>query len=215
MWYPNIPKWTKVVVAWSERSCHCTTKFMSLSFTFLLSIRSTYPVTSNTPHLGCSKGPLHLSLSVHFLLSWPLPPYQNGTTNSCSITWSLLMSPLPSLSASLGEILLGSCPRHFCGLLFLFLPLFLAQIISPVSWFKAKSLMYRKLWEKEPCPMWSPVQVPELDAQLHPCTTRGRLSQLNQNLRVEWRRREAGISSFKSCTSLWSPKRKGEGRGIN
>ena len=63
--------------------------------------------------------------------------------------------------------------------------------------------------------MWSPVQVPELDAQLHPCTTRGRLSQLNQNLRVEWRRREAGISSFKSCTSLWSPKRKGEGRGIN
>lgn len=176
MRYPNVSKWTKVVIAWSERSCHCTAKFMSLSFTFLLSIRSAYPVTSNTPLLGCSKGALHLSLSVHSLLSWPLPPYQNGTTSSCSVTWSLLMSPLPSLSASLGENLLGSCPRHFCSLLFLFLPLFLAQIISPVSWFKAKSLMYRKLWELEPRTMWSPVQAPELEAQLDPCSRRGRLS---------------------------------------
>ena len=32
------------------------------------------------------------------------------------------MSTLPSLSASLGEVLLGSSPRHFWGLLFLFHP---------------------------------------------------------------------------------------------
>ena len=187
---------------------------MSLSFTFLRSIRSTYSVTCNIPLLGCSKGPLQLSLSVRSLLSWPLPPYQNGTTSSCSVTWSPLMSPLRSFSASLGEVLLGSSPRHFWGLLFLFHP---DTIILGLDYFTSL------LVQSHITHSGSGSYVPRGRQCRFLTLTHNWIPAPGEESWISWirtwkqsgRRREAGISSFKSCTSLWSPKGKGEGRGIN